>query len=82
MEFLTAIRALQNGHKVRRRTWPFDLTIATGEQGQIESLIDGQRLPELALWSPRLTDLTAADWEIYVPRPHGASESAQGQSAS
>jgi hypothetical protein len=76
MEFVTAIRALGNGHRVRRHSWPYDLTIATGEEGQIESLIDGKRVPNLMFWSPRLADLTAVDWEIYVPGLREANERA------
>lgn len=68
MDFTGAVSALQNGDQVRRNGWMPGAVISVDNGGSIASVIDGKVHPEL-FWKPSLSDFTASDWMIHVPRP-------------
>ena len=74
MKFIDAVHeALAMGLKISREGWMPGAVIEAVEvvRGSKDFVIlkeiDGVR--GRAPWSPKLADLTADDWEIYVPKP-------------
>jgi hypothetical protein len=68
MFFADAVKFLASSQFIRRHGWmPGAVINVHPNYGTIQKSMIGK--PESTPWEPRLSDLTAADWELHVPRP-------------
>ena len=67
MFFADAVKELASGEKIRRHGWEPGGFIQVDPLGFVFS--PNLKAGGTSFWCPTISDLTASDWQIHVPRP-------------